>query len=853
MKFLLREFQKEHVSSLLRKLKQAKRDLLEDEVAQAITLSAPTASGKTVMMTALIERVLFGKGGLEELDDLDFPPEPNAVFLWISDSPQLNQQSLEKMSAAGSSELAERLILVESSFDAERFEQGSVYFLNSQKLSVVGLLTKKGDGRQFSIWETINNTIARQRGSFYVIIDEAHRGMRTTQSEAQAKSIVQKFILGSVGEVEPAPIIIGLSATPERFNALLSVSGRTRRIVDVPPHEARESGLIKDYILVSHADSHNPSEWTLLAAACKEFAAISQEWERYCTENDEREIVRPVLVIQVEDARAGGSELDSRTSLSRLVQVIKDNVVGLTDVNFAHCLESGKSIVLGDEVIRYVEPHRIEHNQVVRVVIFKMALTTGWDCPRAEVMMSFRRAEDATYIAQLVGRIVRTPLARRMEGNDLLNSVILYLPHYNGEQVERVVERLQSEGESGGAQTGAKEEFQTLIIANGKDDLLATYRSLPTYTAQEGRKVAHIRRALRMALELARDGWHAEASTLRDGLREKLATLGGNKSERESFAQQLQGLATVTYHTLRIENGELKRDDKGEIHTLTVSEYDVDRVFSRAFTTLTEELARSYVQLRFNPDDENAVYWRCKLEAFLLSQDIDVLAALEEAANGLIEAVYDERKPDISALPVERQAPYRRIMQTSREFRALEPVIPEPLRLKIDKKAIAQSDHLFVPAKGDFKARLNTWEDAVIKAARAKRGFAGWLRNYPRKPWSIAYTYENSKGLTTPGYPDVVVFSRRDGHVIVDLLEPHHPDNADSLAKAKGLCRFAERHGGAFGRIDWITVDAGKINRLNVNNTKIRTQVLGTNVDGAISSLFRAFGEQEDIGAESAL
>ena len=102
MKFLLREFQKVYVCNLLTKLKQAKRDLVEDGMPQAITFSAPTASGKTVMMTSLIERVLFGKGGLEDFDDPDFGNEPDAIFLWLSDSPQLNQQSLEKMSIAGS-------------------------------------------------------------------------------------------------------------------------------------------------------------------------------------------------------------------------------------------------------------------------------------------------------------------------------------------------------------------------------------------------------------------------------------------------------------------------------------------------------------------------------------------------------------------------------------------------------------------------------------------------------------------------------------------------------------------------------------------------------------------------------
>ena len=46
-------------------------------------------------------------------------------------------------------------------------------------------------------------------------------------------------------------------------------------------------------------------------------------------------------------------------------------------------------------------------------------------------MMSFRKAIDATLIAQLVGRMVRTPLARRVSSNEFLNRVSLYLPHFD--------------------------------------------------------------------------------------------------------------------------------------------------------------------------------------------------------------------------------------------------------------------------------------------------------------------------------------------------------------------------------------------------------------------------------------
>jgi len=157
-------------------------------------------------------------------------------------------------------------------------------------------------------------------------------------------------------------------------------------------------------------------------------------------------------------------------------------------------------------------------------------------------------------------------------------------------------------------------------------------------------------------------------------------------------------------------------------------------------------------------------------------------------------------------------------------------------------------DHLFVPEKDDFKAKLNDWETLVLTAARNGKGFAGWLRNYARKPckpWSIAHTYTNSDGQTAPGYPDFVVFRREGKHLVVDLLEPHHTGNADSLAKMKGLCRFAEQYGDKFGRIEWIKIEGSQIKRLNVNSAQARAKVLATNVDSAIDSLFDAHGTSE--------
>ena len=79
------------------------------------------------------------------------------------------------------------------------------------------------------------------------------------------------------------------------------------------------------------------------------------------------------------------------------------------------------------------------------MVLFKENLSTGWDCPRAETMMSFRKAQDVTYIAQLLGRMIRTPLQCHVMVDESLNDVRLYLPYFNKDTVNDVIKELQSE------------------------------------------------------------------------------------------------------------------------------------------------------------------------------------------------------------------------------------------------------------------------------------------------------------------------------------------------------------------------------------------------------------------------
>jgi type III restriction enzyme len=233
--------------------------------------------------------------------------------------------------------------------------------------------------------------------------------------------------------------------------------------------------------------------------ACAEHNRFSAVWSDYSKANHIARVT-PVLVIQVEDAPKG-SAVTSRTNLDHVIEVVRKETPGLLPVNIAHCLESGKTLKAGGIVVRYTDPSKIQDDDFCRVVLFKMALTTGWDCPRAEVMMSFRRAEDATLIAQVVGRIVRTPLAHRIEDNDELNAVRLVLPRYDREQLAAVVKHLQDDADVMGIDIGTRAEFQVVRCASDKLEALALYKKLPTYVSEQKRRTTNLRLCLRFADE----------------------------------------------------------------------------------------------------------------------------------------------------------------------------------------------------------------------------------------------------------------------------------------------------------------------------------------------------------------
>jgi type III restriction enzyme len=99
-----------------------------------------------------------------------------------------------------------------------------------------------------------------------------------------------------------------------------------------------------------------------------------------------------------------------KTKLTRTVQLL-DKEFGINFVNkkLAIWLSEDK------QNLEYIE----KYDSPVEVLIFKQAIATGWDCPRAQILVMFREIGSVTFEIQTVGRILRMPELKHYEENSL--------------------------------------------------------------------------------------------------------------------------------------------------------------------------------------------------------------------------------------------------------------------------------------------------------------------------------------------------------------------------------------------------------------------------------------------------
>ena len=845
MKFTLKDYQEEAVNDVLVNLRKARRRWHEDKDKHAFSLTATTGAGKTVMAAAVFEALFFGD------DDYDFEADPGAVVLWFSDDPSLNEQSRYRLMEASDKLNVSHLVTVGNTFSSETFRAGKVYFLNTQKLSKHSLLVRghlstdfgvETDGRQLrimpdlrshTIWNTIENTIEEQDLTLYLVLDEAHRGLKeASRSSLDSRPTIVRQLINGNGSVPGIPIVWGISATVERFNEAISgMQGRgTLPNVVVSSTRVQESGLLKDTISLDVPDEVGDFSTVLLRRGTDKLRQVSRAWEEYAKQQGGTDAVVPLLVLQVPNS-------PDHSEIGKWLDTIFERWPDLQMNCVANVFGEHKTERFGRHTVPYVAPQRVQDADWIRILTAKDAISTGWDCPRAEVMVSFRAASDRTHITQLLGRMIRTPLARRIPGNERLGAVDCLLPHFNKSSVEAVVTALMTGRDTGQELAGRR------VLINPREmkpnpavpeEVWEKLVSLSSQTLPK-RQARPVKRLTALAHELAADGLlqdagkiaHSEMHKVLDAAQVRYAVEISNARDAVLVVEGKTVVADVGTKAMSF-------NDFVEAADYAVIEDE----YKRASRSITPDLARTYsehlaTKLPEGADSEEAlISGHTDVSAIGLVPDIKDY--LECEAEKLSNRWLDNHRVAITSLNEERQDVYREIRELSvepldvnvaRPRKWLQPTtVRDSLGIEVNLPRFER--HLLCDEDGLFPDRLNTWESKVLLTELHRQDNIAWYRNPPRTSQdSLGIVYEDG-GEQRILRPDFIFFARLpNGNLAVDILDPHGHYLADALPKLRGLARYAESNGAVFRRIEATIALNGVYRLLDLKNASVRAEV----------------------------
>ena len=844
MKFILKDYQSEAVRDSLNNLEKARRRWQQEQDNHAFSLTAITGAGKTVMAAATFEAMFYGN------DEYDFDADPSTVVIWFSDDPSLNEQTRFRIMEASDKINHTDLVVIENTFNQPKLEAGKIYFLNTQKLNKKSLLVRgfdqeererqaggllpetRPDLRAYTIWDTIKNTVEDPELTLYLVLDEAHRGMKEDKaSEIKERStIVQRLINGQSG-VPAIPIVWGISATVERFNTAMEAAKNRSLLpnVQVDPKKVQESGLIKDTLVIDSPLQTEDVTSVLLRRATTKLKESTQLWKEYASHQNDSELVQPLMVFQVPNT-------PDHDEIGRQIELIYETWPELPKGSFAHVFGEHTTQTFGGFSVPYISPERVQESGGIKVLIAKDAISTGWDCPRAEVMISFRSSTDKTHITQLLGRMIRAPLARRIPGNDILNSVICILPKFNRKAVQDVVD-LINEGKEGSASPG-----RVLInpVETKPNNTIPTsvwecFESLPSQSRPQ-KHAKPIKRLTALAHELASDKILLQAShiahiKLHEAMDQFLIDSKEKIEERKKNVNRVDGLTLIS----NLKTKQIVVDHFSE----ESDEIVIQELYLRACKMLSPAISKSYIEhLAVNSKSDDEEYLEALITAKVTVASLCLVSEIQDYLDHISNKIVNQwvklYQSKIDNLSDDRKETYFQILQMSTEpqdFHLEKPFNQfemQTIREGEQERSIpSYPKHLLSNEDGMFPCQLNDWEEKVRSIEMNKDGFLGWYRN-PQQPGpsslGIAYLDEEYKILR----PDFIFFGQNDDGVYADLIDPHGTHLSDALFKLQGFVIYARKFATHYRRLESVAEIGQQLRVLDLKDPAIQDAILDT-------------------------
>ncbi|WP_341492220.1 DEAD/DEAH box helicase family protein [Mesomycoplasma ovipneumoniae] len=425
------------------KLQNDKNQTNPAKLKNAIYFKAPTGSGKTFMILNYIDKLI-------QWNKQEAGKELVFVIVTLS-SAELPKQLEESFNEY-------KIFIENSNLNIERIESPSnlkrtakvdknyEFFATPDSVFIMGgaSFKEKSILREQGAIEAFLSEIKRKGQILIYIRDEAHIGsdIKITSKEKSFEEKMQKN----------ASFILKMTATPKTDLLLVQLSEKDLRKDDIrllktTKHHNLDLETGKDY-----------DDEEILEIACKKFNEIKKQY------NDNIEEpglvgINPAMLIQIDNS----SEKDAQKA-----QKFDENIEKIIKILEKHNLSW----------VKYFDQNKKESNlrqksnftlrdisknmSSVDVIIFKIGPATGWNIPRACMLVQLRNISSSNLSIQTIGRIKRNPcpLYEDLKHNSIAHEYFIYS---NVDPKDKNVLRLI-----------LKEEYKNDIFISGQIELPGT-------------------------------------------------------------------------------------------------------------------------------------------------------------------------------------------------------------------------------------------------------------------------------------------------------------------------------------------------------------------------------------------
>jgi type III restriction enzyme len=362
-----------------------------------LVFKSPTGSGKTFMAAHFIR-------------SLNHLPQWNEdkAFIWITFSDDLAMQSRNKFKDYFENNLENNLLTV-NDINRGKLYQNDILFLNWQKIvsraAENRVLRRPDDELMFKesgkYFEDVIDGTKQDGRKIILVIDEAH-----THKETELAQNIIDYI-------DPK-IIFHITATPaDKDVAAAAILGG---FVQVDRQEVVNEGLIKERIAAQTEEDlkkykGEDLDQVLLKLGMAKRKQVKAELEALGKK------INPLMLIQLPNDDKQLVATGDKTKEEVVSQFLSEQ--GVKPQQIAKWFDDKK------ENLNFIS----DNDNEVNFLLFKQAAGTGWDCPRACVLVMFREIKSDKFYTQTVGRILRMPepnLQEDYKNNPKLRTGYLY-------------------------------------------------------------------------------------------------------------------------------------------------------------------------------------------------------------------------------------------------------------------------------------------------------------------------------------------------------------------------------------------------------------------------------------------